>query len=81
MRTTIDIDDDVFRQLTKLAANSQTTLRSVIADVLRAELARRSHHGKTSTRPSVITFRGNGVLPGVNLDSNADLLDLMEGRE
>jgi hypothetical protein len=27
------------------------------------------------------TFKGNGVRPGVNLDSNAELLDIMEGRQ
>lgn len=80
MRTTIDIDDEVMRELKKLAASMNRTLRSVIEDAVRAELARRDRHAKTVKGAKVITFTGRGTRPGVNLDSSADLLDLMEGR-
>jgi hypothetical protein len=80
MRTTIDIDDEVFREFKKLAAEEKTTLRHVIVNALRAELARRRGHASDSDQERVITFKGRGTLPGVNLDSSADLLDLMEGR-
>ena len=80
MRTTIDLDDQVMRELKRLAADEQSTIRSVIENALRAELARREQHVTASKQERVITFKGRGVLPGVNLDSNADLLDLMEGR-
>jgi hypothetical protein len=39
-----------------------------------ARRALRSHR-----RVRLRTFKGQGVQPGVNLDSNAALLDLMEG--
>lgn len=80
MRTTIDIDDDVFRELKKLAASTNRTLRTVIEDAVRAELARQKQHLTDVEIPEVITFEGRGTRPGVNLNSNADLLDLMEGR-
>ena len=81
MRTTIDIDDDVLRELKKLAASTNRTLAAVIEDAVRAELARLDRHPAESETPEVITFEGRGTHPGVNLDSSADLLDLMEGRE
>ena len=81
MRTTIDIDDGIFRELKRLAAEERSTLRSVIEDALRSELARRQSHSRSRDLEGVVTFKGKGVQPGVNLDSSADLLDLMEGRE
>ena len=81
MRTTIDLDDNVMRELKKLAASTNRTLRAVIEDALRGELARRNRHTAEDETPSVVTYGGRGTLPGVNLNSSADLLDLMEGRE
>ncbi|MGA7304506.1 MAG: ribbon-helix-helix protein, CopG family [Rhodothermales bacterium] len=81
MRTTIDIDDDVMRELKKLAVSTNRTLRSVIEDAVRAELGRREQHAGTIEKTKVVTFKGRGTRPGVNLNSSADLLDLMEGRE
>ncbi len=81
MRTTIEIDDGVFRELKQLAAEERSTLRLVIENALRAELSRRRSHSRTDKRERIVTFKGQGVQPGVNLDSNADLLDLMQGRK
>ena len=81
MRTTIDIDDEVMRELKRLAVSTNRTLRSVIEDAVRAELARRDERANTAERAEVLTFAGRGTRPGVNLNSSADLLDLMEGRE
>lgn len=81
MRTTIDLDDGVFRELKRIAAREHRTLRSVIEDALRAELARRELSARERVNDSVVTYKGRGVQPGVDIDSNADLLDLMEGRQ
>lgn len=81
MRTTIDLDDSVFRELKRIAAQEHATLRSVIEDALRAELARRKTFDHDRVNETVVTYKGRGTQPGVNIDSNADLLDLMEGRE
>ena len=81
MRTTIDIDDAVMRKLKRVAADAGMSLRAVVEDALRSELSRRSFHAEASEKQQVITFRGKGTLRSVDLDNNADLLDLMEGQE
>ncbi len=79
VRTTVDIADDVLIELKRLAAESRRPLRQIMEDALRAELARRRQPGGERPPESVITFRGRGVRAGVDLDSTADLLDLMGG--
>jgi hypothetical protein len=76
MRTTIRLDDQLFAELKKTAADEGRTLAAVIEDALRESLARRN--AQPARAPVRLpTFRGDGVLPGVDLDDNALLLDLM----
>ena len=77
MRTTLRLDDQLFSELKETAAREGRTLASVIEDALRESLARRSAQ-PARTPVSLPTFRGDGVLPGVDLDDNALLLDLMD---
>lgn len=77
MRTTLDIDDDLMRALRRLASDEGSTLSSIVEDALRSDLARRRDTTRSTTTAEVITFGGHGTLPGVNLDSAADMLDLM----
>ena len=50
---------------------------AVIEDALRESLARRRQ--QTARSPVQLpTFSGTGTMPGVDLDSNATLLELME---
>ena len=79
MRTTIRLDDDLLREAKAYAAATDRTLTRLIEDALRAMLARRAQRSRRRVR--LRTFKGQGVQPGVNLDSNAALLDLMEGIE
>jgi hypothetical protein len=77
MRTTIRLDDQLFATLKKTAADEGRPLAAVIEDALRESLARRSAHA--ARKPvSLPIFRGDGVLPGVDLDDGSLLLDLME---
>jgi metal-sulfur cluster biosynthetic enzyme len=76
MRTTIRLDDDLLRQVKVAAAQRGCTLTRFLEDALRRQLA--------SAEPSrhveayrVVTF-DSGTRPGVDLDSNADLLELIE---
>jgi K+-transporting ATPase c subunit len=80
MRTTIRLDDDLLQQAKAHAAATNRTLTQLIEDALRVALARRA---AATERPRIDlpVFRGSGLQPGVNLDSNAALLDLMEGTE
>ena len=80
MRTTIRLDDDLLREAKAYAAATDRTLTRLIEDALRETLARRAER-PTRRRVRLRTFKGRGLQPGVNLDSNAALLDLMEGIE
>jgi Arc/MetJ family transcription regulator len=77
MRTTIQLDDQLLTEAKGWAAQSGRTLKAVIEDALREALARRNAP-QFSARVHLKTFRGQGVLPGVDLDDSASLLDLME---
>lgn len=77
MRTTIRLDDDLLREAKAHAAATERTLTQLIEDALREALARRDSAIKRP-RIELPTFKGGGLQPGVNLDSNAALLDLME---
>jgi hypothetical protein len=80
MRTTIRLDDDLLREAKAYAAATDRTLTRLIEDALREALARRDAR-PARQRVRLRTFKGRGLQPGVNLDSNAALLDLMEGIE
>ena len=77
MRTTIRLDPALFREIKKLAAEEQRSLTSVIDESLRESLARRRDPPRRSPI-RLPTFRGGGVLPGVDLDDSAALLEHME---
>lgn len=79
MRTTIRLDDDLLQDAKQAAAASGRTLTALIEDALRVALARRRSRD-TPTPVELPTFKGGGGLqPGVDLDDNAALLDLMDG--
>jgi len=77
MRTTINVPDHLLAQARRIAADTGRTLTAVIEDALRGFLARRP---PTRANPPVrlTTFGGSGLLPGVDLDDRAALLDLMD---
>ena len=77
MRTTIQLDDQLLTEAKEWAVSSGRTLKAVIEDALREALARRNAP-QLSPHVHLETFRGQGVLPGVDLDDSASLLDLME---
>jgi hypothetical protein len=78
MRITIRIDDQLHAEAKKWAAEQGTTLTALLEDSLREALARwKPAHRRKRFR--MITFEGEGVQPGVNLDDSAALLDRMEG--
>lgn len=80
MRTTIRVADDLLIEAKKLAAETNRTLGSIIESALRDMLARRAiHHARG---PTILpTYGAGGILPGVDLDDGAALLDLMEAAE
>ncbi len=76
MRTTIQIDKHLYAELKMIATRTGRTLTAVINEALRDSLSRR----RNAERPPVNlpVFNGTGVMPGVDLNDSASLLDLME---
>ena len=77
MRTTVRLDDDLYRAAKARAAETGRTVAHVIEDALRVALAepRREHPKRL---PALPRFGGSGTLPGVDLSSNAALLDTLD---
>ncbi len=79
MRTTIRLDDALLREAKAKAARAGRSLNDFIADAVRLAVRATARAGTT---PEIPVFKGGrGVRAGVNLDSNAALLDLMESGE
>ena len=77
MRTTIDINDVLFRAAKRHAAEHGTTLRDVVEAALRQHLGK----GKASARYTLQWQSESGRLqPGVDLTDRDALFDLMDGR-
>ena len=79
MRTTVNVPEDLLRQAREAALQRGCSLSDLVADSLREALTRRSGSPRRPPAKRLITFRGTGVQPGVDLASSAALLDRMEG--
>lgn len=76
MRTTIRIDDDLYREVKARAARSGRTVAAVLEDAVRSGLipSQRPARDSYTVRP---VGRG-GLRPGVDLSSNAVLAEAMD---
>jgi hypothetical protein len=74
---TIELDDRLFAEAQKVALESGRTVVAVVEDAVRKSLAEQTPK-PVGRKYCFTTDGGRGVRPGVNLDSNAVLLDLME---
>ena len=77
MRTTIRMNDDLLEAVKAAALGTGQTLTRFIEDAVRRQLAI-NEHVETTTPPDLPVFSGDGVHPGVDLDSNVSLLGLMD---
>jgi hypothetical protein len=78
MRTTIRLDDELLAQAKEAAKKSGRTLNAFVEDALRLAFA--SEIRQAERRRVCLPSSGTGGLrPGVNLDSTAQLLDIMDG--
>jgi hypothetical protein len=75
MRTTIRIDDELYRTVREKAARSGRTVGEIIEDAVRQALQRPTPDTSPTPLP---TFRGSGVMPGIDLTSNAALREAMD---
>jgi hypothetical protein len=74
VRTTLTIDDEVYRQIKSLAAVTGRSVGSVVEEALRVALAR-AQQGPAPVRPLPVS--AGTPLSGVDLDDSAALLDTM----
>jgi plasmid stability protein len=78
MRTTLTLDDDVAAKLKAEARRSGRSFRDIVNDTLRRGLATRRL--APTPKPFKVVARDLGnLLPGLTLDSVADLLEQVEG--
>ena len=78
MRTTIDMNDEIMRQVKELSASTRTTMGELVEKALRLLLAGVGK-GLGEYRLEWHVEEGT-ILPGVVLDDRDALFDLMEGR-
>ncbi|HVD41749.1 MAG TPA: hypothetical protein VNC16_12200 [Solirubrobacterales bacterium] len=77
MRTTVRLNDDLLKAAKMRAAEQGITLTQLIDESLRERLAARPR--RQSTKPFRLTTYGKGgTRPGVNLDDNRAIRDLMD---
>lgn len=76
MRTTVRLPDELYRRVRERALGDGTTVTSFIEESLRQSLARPGSTGAVDF--AVSPFEGTGVMPGVDLNNSAALLDAME---
>ena len=75
-RTTINLDEAVYRRVKELARRKGKSLARTIEDLLRAAMGTGAR-----TRPSPPPLhRKNGPRPGVDIADRERLYDLMDGR-
>ena len=80
MRTTVRLDDGLLSQAKREAARRGRTLTSLLEQGLRLVLAQTPSRSRRPRVKLPVCRAGGGLLPGVDLDDSAALLDRMEGR-
>lgn len=78
MRTTVRMEDELLRRAKEIAAQRDTTLTAILEQALREWLDRQRRSKQRRRADLPISRARGGLLPGVNLDDTADLLDRME---
>jgi hypothetical protein len=79
MQTTLRMDDELLRKAKAVAAEEGESLTAFIEGALRQRLEAREHAADARRPPIPVASGSGGLLPGVDLDDSASLLDIMEG--
>jgi hypothetical protein len=78
VRTTIRIEDELYRRVKTRAASSGRTVGEVVEDALRVSLdASDARPAATELKPLPV-FGGSGTMPGVDLADSGSLRELMD---
>lgn len=78
MRTTIRIHDDLLADAKAFAAHRGQTLTALIEDALRERLLRARQPRADAVEELPVFRGGGGPMPGVDLDDNAALRELLD---
>jgi hypothetical protein len=76
VRTTLTLDDDVAKLLSREVRRSGTSFKEAVNHFLRIGLMTRKEQ---SRRPFVVVPRKLGLPPGLSYDNVAELLEVLEG--
>jgi plasmid stability protein len=79
MRTTLDLDDELVKEIKRRAADTGRTMTEVLEDALREGLRPPASKGR-GFRLKLVTVRGT-LRPGVDLADRDALFEAMEGRQ
>lgn len=77
MRTTIRLNDSLLKQVKRKALEQNKTFTAAVEEALATWVQGGSV--KRRKRFRIPTAGSGGLLPGVDINNNADLLDRMEG--
>jgi hypothetical protein len=80
MRTTVRLDDGLLAQAKAAARQRHKTVTSLIEEGLRLVLTNERHAGRRTKIVLPVSRETGGVLPGVDLNNSAGILELMEKR-
>lgn len=75
MRTTIRIDDEVYRRVKQVADRSDRTIGQVIEDAIQLAFRPTQKDVQVADLP---VYGGSGVMPGVDLTSNRSVAEAMD---
>ena len=77
MRTTLDLDDELYTQVKVLAAENRRTVTSVVEEALRRVLI---EHAQAKRRIELPVSKETGwVRPGVDVNNARAMRDLLDG--
>ena len=76
MRTSIDIDDQIFYEAKRIALDSKQKLSTVIENALRTMIIKKETNDKSKVL--LITMNGSGLNHGIDLDNSQSLADIMD---
>jgi len=77
MRTTVTIDDQLYRELKSRAGASGRTVGALIEDAVRDSLRAPEAIARAPLPPLPVSGSG-GLMPGVDLTDNASLRELLD---
>jgi hypothetical protein len=77
MRTTVSMDDTILRKAKQRALAEKVSLAKYIENAVREKLTDQVREASPEYRP-ILTFSGEGVRSGINLNDSMGLLDEMD---